>query len=173
MMLTATLLVLVATAGAQEKCKADKKTPEEIAQFQAEMIADKLMLNDKDAAAFIPLYKEYRIAVMGVETKYAPACCKGGKCPSTMTDADVDKFFRDGFAKEQELLNLHIAYYDKFGKVLTPKQIKMIRDTEKACGEMKAKGFGHGKCNPQGHKGDGKCPQGHNHPHGGMPAAHK
>lgn len=147
------MLLASSLAFAQKPQKKAKRAPEEIAQAQAVKMAETLLLSEKDAAKFIPVYKEYKLANRAINDKYRKPKVKleEGQEPPIMTDKEIDEQIRGQFAKSQEVLDLRKAYYEKFLKVLTPRQAQQMYKLEKeqANNAMKRKQGG-----PQG------CPQG-------------
>lgn len=128
-------LVLLASsfiyaASAQESQKQDF-TPEQKAEFKAQRLANALLLNDEMTQKFVPVYKAYRLELNAANEKYRPAKRGEEMKGQPMTDKEVDAFIRNGFAKSRAILDIRVAYYDKFLKVLTPKQIKKMYEEEK------------------------------------------
>lgn len=128
MMLVASTLAFAQTP--QGKARPSK---EQMAQMQAVKIAEQLMLDEGTSSKFIPLYKEYKSENRAINEKYRKPKVKPaeGEAPAVKTDAEVDKEIRDQFAKSQEVLDLRKSYYEKFLKILSPKQIQQMYKLEK------------------------------------------
>lgn len=105
----------------------EKLTPEQKAEISARHMADELLLSDKDAADFIPVYAAYKMDVKAISAKYRIE----RKPSSEKTDAEIDAEIRSNFQKSQEILNNRIAYYEKFTKILSPRQIREMYKVEK------------------------------------------
>lgn len=158
--LSAALLLLAGTmafAQEQKAPAADHKqlTPEQRAEMKADRITEKLLLSDEAAAKFKPLYKTYTLETQAINKKYRPEIHKG----TPKTDAEIDSDIRKGFQKSQEILNLRIAYYEKFIKILSPRQVREMYRIEKEQAE-KAQFHKYMKNHPgdchNGHKPCGK-----------------
>lgn len=102
-------------------------TPEQRAENKASIISNRLLLSDDTAAKFIPLYKEYALNIQAINKKYRPEKKKAIE----KTDSEIDADIRKGFKKSQEILDNRIAFYEKFIKVLTPRQVREMYKIEK------------------------------------------
>lgn len=126
----ALLLVAGAMAFAQPQNQVAEKqelTPEQRAENKARIISDRLLLSDETAVKFVPLYKEYSLNIQAINKKYRPE----RKRSSEKTDSEIDADIRKGFKKSQEILDNRIAFYEKFIKVLTPRQVREMYKIEK------------------------------------------
>lgn len=88
------------------------------AQTQAQRIADKLMLDDKTTAKFIPIYEDYRKELKEIGKKNG-----NNKQPEQMTDAQINEQIKANFERQQKQLDIQKKYYKKFSTILTPKQV--------------------------------------------------
>lgn len=141
-LIIAALTLMAAISYAQpkcrEKCEKHEMNPEQMSEKFAQHIADELALDDAASARFIPVYKQFRMELMDINKAYAPC-----KCKETLSDAEVDSMLRKDFEKSQKILDLRVAYYDKFLKVISPKQIRAMYKEER---EFSQKAFhGHFK----------------------------
>lgn len=107
----------------------------------ATRMANELKLDDNTQAWFIPLYAEYQDTLRSVRRKFtikpAPELLKpkadndkektdkknSKKAPKALTDAEAQQMIDNTFAREERLLSLKRAYYDKFKAKLTPQQL--------------------------------------------------
>lgn len=140
MILSAVVLLassFIFAASAQETPKTEY-TPEQKAEFKANKLANVLLLSDDATQKFIPIYKAYKLELNAANEKYRPAKRGGEMKGQPMTDKEVDAFIRNGFAKSKAILDIRIVYYDKFLKVLTPKQIKKMYEEEKSAADNAA-----------------------------------
>lgn len=118
--------------------------PEKMAQFAAQKMAEELLLTDDAAADFIPVYKQYKKEFGEINAKYRP---KKEEKPQARTDASIEAEIKANFDKSQEILDLRKAYYEKFSKVLSQRQIQQLYRIEKTIGEK-----AHGKFKDHGGK---------------------
>ena len=120
----------------------------------ATRMANELKLDDNTQAWFIPLYAEYQDTLRSVRREFtikpAPELLKpkadndkektdkknSKKAPKALTDAEAQQMIDNTFAREERVLSLKRAYYDKFKAKLTPQQLvtlfcsKPNRDTD-------------------------------------------
>lgn len=107
----------------------------------ATRMANELKLDDNTQAWFIPLYAEYQDTLRSVRREFtikpAPELLKpkadndkertdkknSKKAPKVLTDAEAQQMIDNTFAREERLLSLKRAYYDKFKAKLTPQQL--------------------------------------------------
>lgn len=127
--------LFVATA---QNAQDQKPTPEQRSEAKAYKIANELMLSDDSTQKFVPVYKAYKLELTAVNDKYRRSKRGEEAKGKPLTDKEVDVIIRNDFAKSKEILDIRTTYYEKFLKVLTPKQIKKIYDIEKMEGDMAA-----------------------------------
>lgn len=120
----------------QRPANGQKLTPEMRAERQAVVVADQLCLDDETAPKFIEVYKQYKLESMAIDKEF-----RTGHKHSGMTEAETDAQIRKGFEKSQKNLDLKIAYYDKFLKVINAKQIQKMYAIEKKVGSKSATGM--------------------------------
>lgn len=160
--LMATLLIGSQTISAQNKDNRDNKqrpTPEQMAKRQTNQMVKTLMLDDATAAKFTPVYENYlkelrecrmmnrrdRMKNNNAETKQTPK--------PVLTDKEIEKQIKDQFAQSRKILDIREKYYNEFSKILSPKQIMKIYQTEKSNANKFRKEFDRRK----GHKaGEGR-----------------
>ena len=105
---------------------------EQVAEMQANRMAESWGLDDKTSAKFKEVYKRYKTELDDLWRKNMPKKPDmkpgEGKRPAPPTDADVDKMMRDRFKLGRKMLDIRERYYDEFRKFLTPKQVEKIYD---------------------------------------------
>ena len=127
-----------ATAQKQNKQYGDRT---EMRTKMATRMANELKLDDNTQAWFIPLYTEYQDTLRSVRREFtikpAPELLKPKadkdkeqtdkkdykKAPKALTDAEAQQMIDNTFAREERVLSLKRAYYDKFKAKLTPQQL--------------------------------------------------
>lgn len=127
-----------ATAQKQNKQYGDRT---EMRTKMATRMANELKLDDNTQAWFIPLYTEYQDTLRSVRREFtikpAPELLKpkadndkektdkknSKKALKALTDAEAQQIIDNTFAREERLLSLKRAYYDKFKAKLTPQQL--------------------------------------------------
>jgi len=82
------------------------------------VVTDNMMLTDQEAAAFWPLYDEFRGEIKKVNDKLVKVLSDYGAQRDTLTDAQAKKLIADSFAYEQDLLKVRNKYVARFGKVM-------------------------------------------------------
>lgn len=134
-------------------------TKEEIVQNRTNQMEKTLMLDDATTAKFAPLYSQYLTDLMNCRPE-RPEMGKRGEKPKmdAQTDEQIEKMIQSRFEQSQKILDIRKSYYAKFRKILTPKQILKIYDSErdnagKFKNEMQRRGNGHGGFD--GHPGQG------------------
>ena len=107
---------------------------EQVAEGQAKKFVNELGLDDKTAARFTDVYKQYMKELDDVRKEGFESMMKEnrpddakGKRPE-MTDEDIDKMMRNRFLQSRKTLDIREKYYDEFRKFLSPKQVQKIYD---------------------------------------------
>lgn len=134
-------LIGTASAYAQEEGQQQEKqrpTPEEMAERQASKMASELLLSDAEAAKFTPVFKAYKLEIRAVNDQYRPAKRDENMKGTPLSDDEVKARIEANFEKSQKILDIRKAYFQKFQKVLTIKQIKKLYDSEKTQGDRAA-----------------------------------
>lgn len=139
-LLVALTLGMGTTATAQKQNRKDGDRTEMRTKMATRM-ANELKLDDKTQAWFIPLYTEYQDTLRSVRREFAfkpaPELLKpkadndkektdkkdSKKAPKVLTDAEAQQMIDNTFAREERLLTLKRAYYDKFKAKLTLQQL--------------------------------------------------
>lgn len=141
-----------AVAQTSEKCP--NSTPEKRIELRTAQMQQRLMLDEKTAAQFAPLYKEYLQALW--------ACHSEVKCTKDATDAQIKETLSNRLKMQRALVDTQEKYLEKFSKLLTARQLEVIFKPSGACFK------GHGKSSKRGHhpmmkshgKACGACPFG-------------
>lgn len=132
------------TLSAQNQSSTDKKhhfTPEQLMQKQANQMIRTLMLDDATAAKFAPVYENYLKELRDcrmMNRKPRPTGQEAGnngakqKSSPVLTDAEVERQIEGRFAQSRKILDVREKYYKEFRKILSPKQIMKIYQTEKS-----------------------------------------
>jgi hypothetical protein len=115
----------------QTRTAKQRLTPDQIAQRQCDQMVNTLMLDDATAAKFTPVYKQYLNEMW--------ACRKGFHKPNAQTkngekkelsDAEIDVMIKERFAQSRKMIDVREKYYTQLRKVLSPRQIQKIYQTE-------------------------------------------
>jgi Spy/CpxP family protein refolding chaperone len=108
-------------------------TDEQIVQKRTESMSRELMLDDETNAKFVPVYSQYLKDLMSCRPKRPEMGKRDGQQPQAeqKTDAEIEKMIQDRFEQSQKILDIRKSYYSKFRKILTPKQILKIYDSER------------------------------------------
>lgn len=143
-LLVALTLGMGTTATAQKPNKQYGDRTEMRTEMRTKMatrMANELKLDDNTQAWFIPLYTEYQDTLRSVRREFAikpaPELLKpkadndkektdkkdSKKAPKALTDAEAQQMIDNTFAREERVLSLKRAYYDKFKAKLTPQQL--------------------------------------------------
>lgn len=111
--------IILAQPGQKEK----KLTPEQRIEMQVKKAQKRLLLDEKTAAKFAPLYKEYLEAMK--QCKPAPKQLQKGE-KKELTDAEIDQMMQDRFAARKKLVETQETYYKKFKKILNIRQVEVL-----------------------------------------------
>ncbi len=82
------------------------------------VVTDAMILTEQEAAAFWPVYNEYRLAVLQINNQLVKVVTDYAAQRDTLTDAQAKKLVADHFAYEQDLLKTRKKYVSRFEKVL-------------------------------------------------------
>lgn len=117
------------------KEKKQRPTQEQVMQMQTEQMVRTLMLDDATAAKFVPLYGSYlkelrecQLMTRKPKKEKADAASPAKKEQSFMTDSEIDAMLRAQFAQGRKIFDIREAYYEKFTKILSMRQmLKLYR----------------------------------------------
>lgn len=138
--LVAVLLMGSSTLSAQGKDNKNQKqrpTPEQMMRRQANQMVKTLMLDDAAAEKFVPVYEGYLKALRECRMMDRPGRDRQNNVDDSQaakpvpTDAEIEKQIKNQFAQSRKILETREKYYDEFRKILSPKQIMKIYQTEK------------------------------------------
>jgi Spy/CpxP family protein refolding chaperone len=128
MIAAALLLGCQLNVSAQNKIRKQRPTPEQTQQRQCNQMVKTLLLDDATAAKFIPLFSKYLEEMRAVRQSYRDDRTLANK--PMPTDAEIEKLIKDRFARSRKMLDLRENYYGQFRKILSPKQIWKMYQTE-------------------------------------------
>ena len=111
----------------QNRPKAPRKamSPEQRIEMRVERMQRHLMLDDKTAAQFAPVYKEYLQALEDCKPQ------KPETKPAAMDDKQIEEHLTAQFEQQQKLLDTRKEYYNKFKKMLTMRQVQMVLQSDR------------------------------------------
>ena len=123
---------------AQNPMNKDKKkrhTPEQVMEHQTNQMVKMLMLDDATTAKFIPVYQNYlkelrECRMMNRAKQRAEGTGVKPEPKPLLTDAEVEQQIKGRFAQSRRILDVREKYYNEFRKILSPKQIMKIYQTE-------------------------------------------
>lgn len=125
-------------------------------EWNSELIAKRkaaqLMLDDAAMTKFMPLYQEYLEAL-----KENRGTKESRQNKAQLTDEEMDKMMQDRFERQQKNLDIQKKYYDKFKKILTMRQVRMLYQNGPVAGQRAGK-KAMGPRGRKGHPAPGGCP---------------
>lgn len=125
-------------------------------EWNPELIAKRkaaqLMLDDAAMTKFMPLYQEYLEAL-----KENRGTKESRQNKAQLTDEEMDKMMQDRFERQQKNLDIQKKYYDKFKKILTMRQVRMLYQNGPVAGQRAGK-KAMGPRGRKGHPAPGECP---------------
>lgn len=112
---------------AQKQAHQKKMSIEERHANMTKFVVDMLKLDEKTAAKFTPIYKDYLkeksdLRHEGMKNRRPQ---KGN-----VTDAEAQKIVKERLSASKKLLGVREKYYNKMAKVITPTQLLKIYDME-------------------------------------------
>lgn len=127
------------------KAPGKEMSPEQRIEMRVERMQRQLMLDDKTAAQFAPVYKEYLEALEACKPQ------KPETKPAEMSDKQIEEQLTAQFDRQQKLLDTRKDYYNKFKKMLTMRQVQMVLKSDRPHPMMpkKMNGKPQGPCCPQ------------------------
>ncbi|WP_418552029.1 hypothetical protein [Prevotella sp.] len=97
-------------------------TPEQRTEHKANVLSDRMMLDDATKAKFVPMYKEYLNELNNV----CPVKMDMGKTCSELTEKEISERIEKRFEMKQKRLDIQKKYYKKFKSVLNARQLQQI-----------------------------------------------
>ena len=127
-MLLSVVVLLTGSLSAQNEKDAKSRPAKrpDFAEMQLNQVLDALMLDDKTASEFTPVYKDYQKEMKDCRL---PRMKKRG---TEMTDDEIAKEIESEFAQGRKVIDVKEKYYKKFKKILTMKQIRKIYSLERS-----------------------------------------
>ena len=127
-MLLSVVVLLTGSLSAQNEKDAKSRPAKrpDFAEMQLKQVLDALMLDDKTAVEFTPVYKDYQKEMKDCRL---PRMKKRG---TEMTDDEIAKEIESEFAQGRKVIDVKEKYYKKFKKILTMKQIRKIYSLERS-----------------------------------------
>jgi hypothetical protein len=108
---------LAVSALAQERSEVELNR--QVIQAQRQMIvSDNLGLSDKEAAAFWPLFREYRTEIAGIEDKQIDLLLEYSKSYDTLTPEQATRMLDNWMKYEQEFLKIKMKWIPRFRAIL-------------------------------------------------------
>ena len=117
-----------------KKAQHAKPSTEQMLEIRVQHMAKELMLSDETAAKFKPLYTDYLNELRKlyrVDEKLADGQKDATAGKKEVTDADIEKEFKEYFETVRKRIDIQETYYKKFKKILSPRQIRKIIKIEK------------------------------------------
>lgn len=98
-------------------------TRAEIQTERQAIVAENLPLEDAQAKAFWPLYRDYRAELSKVGDRFMSLVESYAKSLDTLTDAQAQSMLDEFFAIQKEELKIKSGWAPKFAKVISPKAV--------------------------------------------------
>jgi len=92
--------------------------PQDLAADKTQVIKDAMQLNDKEAAAFWPVYKMYAAEQAKLDGERMQLVKRYSDTWTTLTDAQAKDLARQSLAFDSRRADLRNRYFDRFNQVL-------------------------------------------------------
>lgn len=125
LMMMAIAIAIPANARDQRK---DKPSRDQLAQVQAQKIAEELKLDENASKQFVTTFTQCQKEIW--DSRPANDRRKRDK-NADMTDAEAQQIIKARFAHRQKINEIQEKYYTEYSKFLTQKQILKVYDLEK------------------------------------------
>lgn len=125
------IITLLLTVGAAGLLAQPNNRKEKINAARVAYITDRLDFNEKESAAFWPVYNQFETEKKAINEKYAI-----NQDREYMTDEEAEKAMLDQLQMEDEITKLKRKYYWEFKKVISPKKIAMLNKAEREFKKM-------------------------------------
>lgn len=134
MLVAFTMMGNLTTATAQTPMGGNKQrlSAEQIIQKRTAQMAQTLMLDDETTNKFAPIYSQYLKDRMDCMKNTNRVKGQKRNMANNMTDEEAENMIKNKFAQSRKLLDIQEKYYNQFRRILTPKQILKIYQSEKA-----------------------------------------
>jgi len=127
LILIAIMATMTISVSAQNTDK-QRKSREELAQIQAQRIANSMAFDEKTTDRFIETYCQYHKELWAL----GPRLDKEKRPDKEQTNGgETRETMKQRLERSQKLLDLRKKYYDKYSKFLTDKQIERVYQLEK------------------------------------------
>jgi hypothetical protein len=113
----AAVVLLAAPVQAQARSEIEL-TRQQIHTDRQAIVAAGLPLTDEQAAAFWPVYREYRTALDPIGDRQVQLLTDFAERYQAMTEADTERMLKEMFAIQDARLDVAKKYVDRFKKVL-------------------------------------------------------
>lgn len=122
-MLTVAMVTFCVSTYAQ-KSDRQRMTREQLAEAQANFIADEMAMDDTTAEQFIKTFCQFQkeIWALGPRPK---------RDSSSYSNTETEQVLKERFAHSQKILDLRKKYYVEYSKFLTQKQIERVYQLER------------------------------------------
>ena len=102
-----------------QKSEQQRMTREQLAETQAQFIANEMAMDEKTAQQFVETFCQFQkeIWALGPRPKREKA---------HLSDKEAEQAMNERFAHSQKILDLRKKYYLKYSKFLTPTQIEDV-----------------------------------------------
>lgn len=122
-MLTVAMVTFSVSTYAQ-KSDRQRMTREQLAEAQANFIADEMAMDDTTAEQFIKTFCQFQkeIWALGPRPKRDSSSC---------SNTETEQALKERFAHSQKILDLRKKYYVEYSKFLTQKQIERVYQLER------------------------------------------
>jgi len=124
------LLLAAGSGSAQQASDQTKLTYEVLSQEWNTLIGGVLDLSEEQAAAFWPLYKEYRAARVALMQERIDVIKMFVSGYDTMDAAYARGLLDNTFEIDEKVLKVKREYAPRFDKILTPAQVVRLYQTE-------------------------------------------
>lgn len=113
----AAAMLLAAPVQAQARSEIEL-TRQQIQTDRQAIVAASLPLSEEQAAAFWPVYREYRTALTPIGDRQVALLTEFAEKYQAMTEADTERMLKEMFTIKRDMLEVQQSYLGKFKKVL-------------------------------------------------------
>ena len=117
-------MVTISVSTCAQKNDHQRMTREQLAEVQANFIANEMSMDDTTAGQFIETFCQFQkeLRALGPRPK---------RETSDRTDAEAEQILKERFSHSQKILDLRKKYYMEYSKFLTQKQIERVYRLER------------------------------------------
>lgn len=124
LLFAAMIFAFAIPAGAQQRKTTERLSREQLAEKQAQLIAERLAFNPETTKKFIDTYTRCQKEIWAL----GPTKSKSPK--GQLTEMQTDSLIRARFSHSQKLLDIRRKYYTEYSKFLAPSQIEKVYKSE-------------------------------------------